>query len=43
MNDNIPSIFIDNAYSERLAVKQHLNMPTFDVSNFDCLLDWADF
>ncbi len=36
------SIFIDNAYAERSAVKAHTNIPTFDVSNFDCLIDWAD-
>lgn len=37
-----PSIFIDNAYAERSSVKAHTEMPTFDVSNFDCLIDWAD-
>ena len=42
MDNNIPSIFIDNAYTERKKVKEHLSMPTFDVSNFDCLIDWAD-
>jgi hypothetical protein len=42
MDDSVPSIFIDNAYAEREAVKKHLQMPTFDVSNFDCLIDWAD-
>lgn len=41
MDDAIPSIFVDNSYAERVAVKRHLNMPTFDVSNFDCLIDWA--
>lgn len=42
MDNNIPSIFIDNAYAERKKAKEHLGMPTFDVSNFDCLIDWAD-
>lgn len=42
INNDIPSIFIDNAYAERQAVKEHTSIPTFDVSNFDCLLDWAD-
>ena len=42
MNNLIPSIFIDNAYAERQAVKKYLKMPTFDVSNFDCLIDWTD-
>lgn len=40
INNNIPSIFIDNSYAERLMVKQFLGMATFDVSNIDCLLDW---
>lgn len=43
MDNKVPSIFIDNAYAERKAVKEHIpDMPTFDVSNFDCLIDWAD-
>ena len=42
INNEIPSIFIDNAYAERAAVKKHTDIPTFDVSNFDCLIDWAD-
>ena len=40
MNNNMPSIFIDNSYAERLQAKQALGMNTFDVSNIDCLLDW---
>lgn len=42
MDNDIPSIFIDNAYAERKKVKEKLRMPTFDVSNFECLIDWAD-
>ena len=42
MDDSIPSIFIDNAYAERKKVKEKWGMPTFDVSNFECLIDWAD-
>lgn len=42
MDHDIPSILIDNAYSERKQVKEKLGMPAFDVSNFDCLIDWAD-
>lgn len=42
MDNTIPSIFIDNAYSERQAVKAHTSIPTFDVSNFNCLIDWAN-
>lgn len=42
MDNSIPSIFIDNAYAERKKVKEALGMPTFDVSNIECLIDWAD-
>lgn len=42
MDSTIPSIFIDNAYVERKAVKEQLGIPTFDVSNFDCLIDWSE-
>lgn len=42
MDNSIPSIFIDNAYAERKKVKAKLGMPTFDVSNIECLIDWAD-
>ena len=42
MDNTIPSIFIDNAYAERKKVKEKLGMPTFDVSNIECLIDWAD-
>lgn len=42
MNDEIPSIFIDNAFSERKAVKEHLKMPTFDIVNIECLIDWRE-
>ena len=42
VNNEKPSIFIDNAYAERAAIKAHTDMPTFDVSNFDCLIDWSD-
>ena len=40
--DNLkPSIFIDNAFYERKLVKENLNIPTFDVSNIDVLIDWS--
>lgn len=42
MDNRVPSIFIDNAYTERMKVKKKLKMPTFDVSNIECLIDWAD-
>ena len=34
-----PCIFVDNAFAERLSVKQRLGIPTFDVCNLDCLLE----
>lgn len=33
-------IFIDNSFEERLSVRKHLDIPCFDVSNIECLLDW---
>jgi hypothetical protein len=41
MNDNKSSIFIDNCYIERKAVKEHLDIYTFDVSNIESLIDWS--
>ena len=43
MNNDIPSIFIDNAYAERKKAKEILGIPSFDVSNIECLIDWADY
>lgn len=37
----VKSIFIDNAFNERKLVKNNLNMPTFDVSNIESLIDWS--
>lgn len=42
MDNSVPSIFIDNAFAERKAVKQQLHMPTFDVCNIECLIDWSE-
>lgn len=42
MDNDIPSILIDNAYAERKLAKEKLGIPSFDVSNIDCLIDWAD-
>ena len=39
--DNIKkSIFIDNSFAERKLVMEKLNIPSFDVSNIECLIDW---
>jgi hypothetical protein len=35
-------IFIDNAYSERLEVKKHLDIPVFDVDAVQSLIDWRE-
>ena len=40
IDNTVPSIFIDNAFAERMAVKKELGIPTFDVTNFECLIDW---
>lgn len=42
MDNQVPSIFVDNAFAERMAVKEHLHMPTFDVTNIEALIDWRD-
>ena len=33
------AIFVDNSFAERLDVKEHIGIPTFDVCNLDCLLE----
>lgn len=37
---NKKSIFIDNSFYERKMVKLNLDIPTFDVSNIECLIDY---
>jgi len=34
------SIFIDNSFAERREVKEHLQIPAFDINNIECLIDW---
>lgn len=36
---NKKSIFIDDSFMERYKIKKHLNIPTFSVDSFDCLID----
>ncbi len=36
------SIFIDNAFQERVGVKKHLNMPVFDVDAINALINWKN-
>lgn len=40
MDNNKPSIFIDNAFAERIMVKKVFGIPTFDITNIECLIDW---
>jgi hypothetical protein len=35
-------IFIDNAFQERLEVKEKLNIPVFDVDAIQSLIDWRE-
>jgi hypothetical protein len=35
-------IFIDNAYGERAKIKQHLNIPVFDVDAVSTLIDYRE-
>lgn len=36
------AIFIDNAFQERIAVKEKFNIPVFDVEGIEVLLDWRN-
>lgn len=40
IDTNKKSIFIDNSFAERKMVREKLNIPCFDVSNIECLIDW---
>lgn len=35
-------IFVDNAYGERLKIKQELDIPVFDVDALSTLIDWKE-
>ncbi|KAB3526637.1 ATP-grasp domain-containing protein [Alkaliphilus serpentinus] len=35
-----PCIFIDNSYVERKHVRENLDIPSFDLNNIECLIDW---
>lgn len=41
MESDVPAIFIDNAFAERKLVKTELHIPTFDVTNIECLIDYT--
>ncbi len=40
INTDVKSIFIDNSFAERKEVKEKLQIPTFDINNIECLIDW---
>jgi hypothetical protein len=42
IKDFAKSIFIDNSFSERLQVKNHLNIPVFDVDAIPTLINWKN-
>ena len=40
MDNEISSIFIDDSFSERMAISQKLNIPVFDLDAIESLIDW---
>ena len=40
IDKNVPSIFIDDSFSERLAISEKLNIPVFDLDAIESLIDW---
>ncbi len=40
MDDGVPSIFIDDSFSERLAISKKLGIPVFDLDAVESLIDW---
>ena len=40
MDNELPSIFIDDSFSERLSVADNLNIPVFDLDAVESLIDW---
>lgn len=40
MDNDVPSIFVDDSFSERLAISKKLNMPVFDLDAIESLIDW---
>ena len=40
MDKDVPSIFIDDSFSERLAISKKLNIPVFDLDAVESLIDW---
>ena len=40
MDEDVPSIFIDDSFSERLAISERLGIPVFDLDAVESLIDW---
>lgn len=40
MDEDVPSIFIDDSFSERLAISKKLGIPVFDLDAVESLIDW---
>jgi hypothetical protein len=40
IDTEVPAIFIDNSFKERKQIRDFFNIPSFDVSNIECLIDW---
>jgi len=40
VKNDVPSIFIDDSFSERKKIKDKLGIPVFDLDSIECLIDW---
>jgi hypothetical protein len=40
MDNEKTSIFIDDSFSERLAISNELDIPVFDLDAIESLIDW---
>ena len=40
MDDKVPSIFVDDSFSERLKIYDKLKFPVFDLDAIESLIDW---
>ncbi|MFD3446633.1 ATP-grasp domain-containing protein [Microbacteriaceae bacterium 4G12] len=42
VKNDVPSIFIDDSYSERRRMKEMTGMPVFDLDSLESLIDWRN-
>lgn len=40
MDTDVPAIFIDDSFSERMDISNRLNLPVFDLDAVESLIDW---